>query len=70
MADKSETRRVWLCCFGIPPQAWSSENMEKIGGKWGDVVYCDYVTESGGAMESAKILIDTCCMEFMKSASI
>ena len=61
-----QTRRVWIECFGIPLHAWSLENLKKIGEQWGTVVGFDNETEQQLTFSSAKILLDTCCFQFIK----
>ncbi|KAL4390295.1 hypothetical protein AHAS_Ahas03G0130800 [Arachis hypogaea] len=36
--ERSESRRVWLECFGVPLHAWSTDTFRRIGEQWGDVV--------------------------------
>ena len=42
-----KTRTVWEECFGLPPHAWSKDNLKKIGGIWGIVVGMDDKTKDG-----------------------
>ncbi|KAL4307274.1 hypothetical protein AHAS_Ahas16G0261900 [Arachis hypogaea] len=32
-SERSETRRVWLECYGVPLRAWSTETFTKLGGQ-------------------------------------
>ncbi|KAL1341338.1 hypothetical protein AAHE18_09G079600 [Arachis hypogaea] len=44
-SEYTETRRVWLECFGVALHAWSAETFTTIEGQWGEVVSCDRETE-------------------------
>lgn len=58
--DWSQTRRIWLECYGVPPHAWSYDNIKRIGEEWGTVVCLDNTTKEGKSFSVARILIDTC----------
>ena len=47
-------------CFGVPLQAWSMENLKKIGEQWGTVVAYDEQTINKLSSTSSLILMDTC----------
>ncbi|KAL1320304.1 hypothetical protein AAHE18_14G047300 [Arachis hypogaea] len=65
-SERSETRRVWLECFGIPLHTWSVETFNRIGGLWGEVIKCDERTESALSFSSGRVLIDTCVFDVIK----
>ncbi|KAL4365185.1 hypothetical protein AHAS_Ahas07G0080800 [Arachis hypogaea] len=65
-SEKSETRRVWLECFGVPLHAWSGDTFRLIGSQWGEVVGCDRATESCSSFSSGRVEIDTCIMDVIK----
>ena len=60
-----QTRRIWLECYGIPPHAWTKENIMKIGEEWGKVVCLDKITEEMKSLNVKRILIDTCIWQFI-----
>ncbi|KAL1346509.1 hypothetical protein AAHE18_08G193300 [Arachis hypogaea] len=61
-SEKSESRRVWLECFGVPLHIWTVDAFKKIGEQWGEVVGCDTGTESCASFSVGRVLIDTCVM--------
>ncbi|XP_072089344.1 uncharacterized protein [Arachis hypogaea] len=61
--ERSETRRVWLECFGIPLHTWSTETLKMIGRQWGEIVGCDKAMESCLSLSVAQVQIDTCIMD-------
>ncbi|KAL4275265.1 hypothetical protein AHAS_Ahas20G0089900 [Arachis hypogaea] len=63
--ERSESRRVWLECYGISLHIWSVDTFKMIGGQWGEVVACDKVTESCTSFSVGRILIDTCVMDMI-----
>ena len=65
--EYSQTQRLWIECLGMPPHAWSSANLRKIGEHWGSVVCLDKKIEDKCDLGSAKILIDTCFFLMIQS---
>ncbi|QHO41549.1 uncharacterized protein DS421_5g146680 [Arachis hypogaea] len=65
-SKRSETRRVWLECFGVPLHAWSVDTFELIGNQWGEVVGCDNVIESCIFFSASHVQIDTRVMDVIK----
>ena len=57
--DFNQIRGAWIEIFGLPLQAWTTANMEKIVEIWGPVIDFDKKAEEGLDFYSAKILIDT-----------
>ncbi|KAL4276088.1 hypothetical protein AHAS_Ahas20G0172200 [Arachis hypogaea] len=57
-SEKSESRRVWLECFGVALHIWTVDTFKKIGGQWGEVVGCDTGTESYASFNVGRVLID------------
>ena len=53
-------------CFGIPPHAWSVENFKKVCDQRGSFVRLDNATEDCENFCSAKILMETCCFQFIQ----
>ncbi|KAL4287198.1 hypothetical protein AHAS_Ahas19G0162200 [Arachis hypogaea] len=62
-AERSETRRVWLECFGVPLHVWSANTFKMIGGQWGKVVGCDNLTESRNSFSVGHVQIDTSMLD-------
>ena len=52
--DWSFSRLVWVEIFGLPPSAWSSTNMIKIGKIWGISRGFDERTVKARSFECAK----------------
>ncbi|KAL1349980.1 hypothetical protein AAHE18_07G194000 [Arachis hypogaea] len=65
-SERSETRRVWLECFGVPLHAWSGDSFRLIGSQWGEVVGCDNATELCSSFSASRVEIDTCAMDVIK----
>ncbi|QHN91618.1 uncharacterized protein DS421_17g576450 [Arachis hypogaea] len=63
--EKSEPRRVWLECYGVPLRAWSRDTFCRIGEQWGEVVECDNLTESCNSFSAGRVLIDTCAFDMI-----
>ncbi|KAL4393668.1 hypothetical protein AHAS_Ahas02G0075000 [Arachis hypogaea] len=63
--EKSESRRVWIECYGVPIHAWSRNTFHKIGEQWGKVVKCDKLMESGISFSAGRVLIDTCTFDMI-----
>ncbi|KAL4293720.1 hypothetical protein AHAS_Ahas18G0156300 [Arachis hypogaea] len=62
-SEHSETRRVWLECFGVLLHAWSVDTFKRIGGQWDEVVGCARETESCSSFTVGRVQIDTCLMD-------
>jgi len=60
--DVCQTRRIWLEIVGLPIQLWSEENIRKIAENWGDVVLVEEEASKLKSFASAKVIIDTLCM--------
>ena len=60
LEEVCQTWKMWVECFGLPLQAWSLDNLRKIGGQWGFVVGFDEQTIKKTSFSSAKILLETC----------
>ncbi|KAL4366113.1 hypothetical protein AHAS_Ahas07G0173600 [Arachis hypogaea] len=65
-SEHSETRRVWLECFGVPLHAWSVNTFRTIGGQWGEVVACDRETEMCSSFTVGRVQIDTYVMDVIQ----
>ncbi|KAL4330756.1 hypothetical protein AHAS_Ahas13G0431900 [Arachis hypogaea] len=63
--ERSESRRVWLDCYGVLLHAWSSDTFLKIGEQWEEVVVCDKLTESCNSFSVGRVLIDTCVFDMI-----
>ncbi|KAL4329277.1 hypothetical protein AHAS_Ahas13G0284000 [Arachis hypogaea] len=63
--EKSESRRVWLECYGVPLHAWSKNTFCRIGEQWGEVVECDKLMEACNSFSAGKVLIDTCVFDMI-----
>ncbi|XP_020979199.1 uncharacterized protein LOC110271893 [Arachis ipaensis] len=63
--ERSETRRVWLECYGVPLHAWSKETFTRLGDQWGEVVKCDNLTETCNSFSVGRVLIDTCMFDMI-----
>ena len=60
------SRKVWLECNGLPPHAWSTPNLRKIGENWGGVSRFNEKTSKKQSFSSVRILIETCIRFFIK----
>ena len=49
-------------CIGIPPQAWSVENLRNTHEMWGLVMYLGKRTKKRESLSSTIILIETSCL--------
>ena len=68
--DICQTRRLWLEMVGIPIHIWSEQNIKQIAGQWGDVLYVDQDTSKQASFASAKVVIDTLCMNPIEDEAI
>lgn len=50
-------RFVWLCCMGMPLNAWNLESFRKIGEKWGAFMKVDDSTLNCLSFTNARVLI-------------
>jgi len=55
---------------GVPIQLWSEQNIKRIAENWGDVVYIEKDTSKMTSFASAKVVIDTLCMNPIKDEAI
>ncbi|KAL1341593.1 hypothetical protein AAHE18_09G098500 [Arachis hypogaea] len=62
-SERSESRRVWLECFGVPLHVWTVDTFKKIGGQWGEVVGCDTGIKLRASFSVGRVLIDTYAMD-------
>ncbi|KAL4393116.1 hypothetical protein AHAS_Ahas02G0019800 [Arachis hypogaea] len=37
--ERSETRRIWLECYGVPLHAWSTETFTRLGDQWSEAIH-------------------------------
>ncbi|KAL4328291.1 hypothetical protein AHAS_Ahas13G0185400 [Arachis hypogaea] len=65
-SEHSETRRVWLECFGVSLHIWSVNTFRTIGGQWGEVVGCARETEMCSSFTIGRVQIDTCVMDVIQ----
>ena len=56
---KKSFSRSLVECYGLPLHAWSTENMQRIGSLWGDVVEVQERMEEAYDLSSVKLLIVT-----------
>ncbi|KAL4381859.1 hypothetical protein AHAS_Ahas04G0175600 [Arachis hypogaea] len=66
--EKSESRRVWLDCYGVPLHAWSRDTFHRIGEQWGEVVTCDKLIESYNSFSVGRVLIYTCAFDMINES--
>ena len=68
--DICQTRRIWLEMVGIPIHIWSEQNIKQIAGQWGDVLYVETDTSKMASFASAKVVVDTLCMNPIEDEAI
>ena len=61
-----QPRKVWIECIGLPPFAWSFDNLSKIGEAWGCVLGFSAETVENKSFCNAYILIETYIKSFIK----
>ncbi|MED6221808.1 hypothetical protein PIB30_058257 [Stylosanthes scabra] len=54
--DVNRSRRIWLEVYGLPANAWTSQNMMRIGGVWGSVLRVDEGV--GGHFNAFRVLVE------------
>ncbi|CAL5340797.1 unnamed protein product [Camellia sinensis] len=62
-----QERGVWLSCYGVPLNLWSSDTFKKIGGLWGEVIRLDEETINQLSFKCGRIKIVTSCMGYINS---
>jgi len=68
--DACQSRRLWLEIVGIPIQLWSELNIKRIAENWGDVVYIEKDTSLKASFASAKVIIDSLCLNPIEDGAI
>ena len=54
-----DDRLVWIDCYGIHPKCWSTDNVRKIGEKWGPILYIENRVNNLYSLTFARMLIRT-----------
>lgn len=62
-------RCVWVQVLGIPPHAWSRENVESIVKNFGKVKWMETKLDESPSMEVVKLLIQTDLLHFINGGS-
>ena len=68
--DVCQTRRLWLEIVGVPIQLWSEQNIRRIAENWGDVVYVENDTSMKTSFASAKVVVDSLCLNPIEDEAI
>jgi len=68
--DACQTRRLWLEMVGVPIHIWSDQNIKRIAENLGDVVYIEKDTSNMTSFASAKVVIDTLCMNPIEDEAV
>ena len=68
--DACQTRRLWLEMVGIPIHIWSDQNIKRIAENWGDVVSIEKDTSNMTSFASAKVVIDSLCMNPIEDEAV
>ena len=55
-----------LNVMALHRNAWTSDNIKKVGEVWGGVVCFDKLIKEGKSFSAARILIDTCLFQFIQ----
>ena len=63
----SQSRKVWIECFGLQPYAWSVNNLKAIGEAWGAVIGFNMATVTGKCMGSFVSLTNSAHIGQMES---
>ncbi|GMP57002.1 hypothetical protein CsSME_00021263 [Camellia sinensis var. sinensis] len=58
-----QERSVWLTCYGVPRNLWSSKTFSSIERAWGEVIGIDEDTSRMTSFHISKVRIATKCME-------
>ncbi|GAB2273910.1 hypothetical protein Dimus_008680, partial [Dionaea muscipula] len=58
-------REVWLSCFGVPLELWSTSTFCEIASKWGEVLAVEIETAKSLSFYCGKVRILTECLDYI-----